>query len=67
MFTLGIYHPLLLNVGNILDDWDRLRIIYLFFLLFGLYFSPYFLSGSDWGTFFMNSVQQNGNYAVLSL
>ena len=36
-----------LNVGNILDDWDRLRIIYLFFLLFKLYFSPYFLSGSD--------------------
>ena len=54
-------------MGNILDDWDRLRIIYLFVLLFGLYFSTYFLSGSDWGTFLMNSVQQNGNYAVLSL
>ena len=28
-----------LNVGNILDDWDRLRIIdLLFFLLIGLYF-----------------------------
>ena len=23
-----------LNVGNILDDWDRLRIIYLFFFCF---------------------------------
>ena len=29
-----------LNVGNILDDWNRLRIIY--FLLFGLYFFPNF-------------------------
>ena len=38
-----------------------------YFLLFGLHFSPYFLSGSDWGTFLKISVQQNGNYAVLSL
>ena len=48
-----------LNVGNILDYWDRLRIIYLFFIAFWVVFFPYFLSGSDWGTFFMISVQQN--------
>ena len=44
-------------MGNILDDWERLGEIDLKILLFGFHFLPKFLSGSDWGTFFMNSVQ----------
>ena len=46
-----------LNVGKILDDWERLGNIDLKILPFGLHFPPKFLSGSDWGTFLMNSVQ----------
>ena len=31
-----------LNVGNILDDWDRLRILYLFSFAFWVVFFPLF-------------------------
>ena len=46
-----------LNVGKILNDWEKLGNIDLKILLFCLHFPPKFLYGSDWGIFLMNSVQ----------
>ena len=46
-----------LNVGKILNDWEKLGNIDLKILLFCLNFPPKFLYGSDWGNFLMNSVQ----------